>query len=251
MLKGRTEIILTDAYGNEERYVEENMLTGALNSVYNGNPYAILSSAHKYQAKSAGMSNYDMVNTCGGVLCFPESIEENASHMYEPATNYPTAYASNDPYTGTDKKRGSYSTTSQYVTDGYKFVWDFTTDQGNGVISCICLTHVKGGKTYIDNLGELINFAQLDNSNTDCWGEIGRTEHPVAHKIKMVIAYNDDQLVVLDNDNKIGIISIKVDRVNFDSILVVTHLLRRCQLHLAISSLMVASSILLQLRQQL
>jgi uncharacterized 2Fe-2S/4Fe-4S cluster protein (DUF4445 family) len=41
--------------------------------------------------------------------------------------------------------RGSLNLTESKTTDkGYKFVWDFTTSQGNGTITAVCLTHKQG-----------------------------------------------------------------------------------------------------------
>ena len=39
-------------------------------------------------------------------------------------------------------------TESKTTDKGYKFVWDFTTSQGNGTISAVCLTHKYGGVGY-------------------------------------------------------------------------------------------------------
>lgn len=219
MFKGKTEIILTDVNtGEVERYEEENMLTGALNSFYKGNPYGLLSHAHSLQAKFSGTRDASLLTTAGGVLLFPNAITEDVNHLYEPLTNDTTAYASNDSYDGTDAKRGAYSPRESHaLPNGYQFVWNFSTAQGNGQISCVCLTHARGAKNYYKGYADLINYAQTDEGNTYCYGELGIVEHPVARKIKTVLAFNNDQLVVIDNNNKIGIIKYKANKLNFDS----------------------------------
>lgn len=56
------------------------------------------------------------------------------------------AMAGNDAYTGTNAKRGSFnSSLSTTISSpngflGYRFVWDWSTDKGNGYISSVCLT---------------------------------------------------------------------------------------------------------------
>lgn len=56
-----------------------------------------------------------------------------------------TACAGNDAYSGTYLKRGSASQESSVISSpngykGYRFVWDWGTDRGNGSIASVCLT---------------------------------------------------------------------------------------------------------------
>jgi len=49
-------------------------------------------------------------------------------------------------YAGADTTRGNYNITeSGSITNGYKRVWDFATNQANGTINSICLTTDRGG----------------------------------------------------------------------------------------------------------
>jgi hypothetical protein len=60
------------------------------------------------------------------------------------------AQASKNAYTGTNLRRGSFnSNESRDVTGGYRFVWDWTTSQGNGTIKSVCLTREALGATDI------------------------------------------------------------------------------------------------------
>lgn len=222
MFKGKTEIILTDVKtGEVERYEEENMLTGALNSVYKGNPYGLLSHGHNLNTRNdyRGTHDYNLMNTTGGVLLFPNAIVEDASHLYEPLSHQPTAYASNDAYDGEDSKRGSYSPRESIPTpNGFQYVWNFSTAQGNGQISCICLTHVKGAKTYANDYLDLINYAQINQNNNICYGELGFLETPVNKiKFKYVLAYNDEQLVMLDRNNGLGTLKANARKLTYES----------------------------------
>ena len=60
------------------------------------------------------------------------------------------AQASTDAYTGTNLRRGSYNTNeSGDVPGGFRYVWDWRTDQGNGEIKSVCLTRPSIGATDI------------------------------------------------------------------------------------------------------
>lgn len=60
-----------------------------------------------------------------------------------------TAQAGNDSYTtGSNLKRGSFNENeSGDITGGYRFVWDWLTNQGNGQIASVCLTRPQIGIT--------------------------------------------------------------------------------------------------------
>lgn len=56
------------------------------------------------------------------------------------------AQASNDAYVGNNLRRGSYNVNeSGQITGGYRFVWDWSTSQGNGDIASVCLTRARFG----------------------------------------------------------------------------------------------------------
>ncbi len=60
------------------------------------------------------------------------------------------AQASTNAYTGTNLRRGSYNTNeSGDVPGGFRYVWDWRTDQGNGEIKSVCLTRPSIGATDI------------------------------------------------------------------------------------------------------
>lgn len=58
-----------------------------------------------------------------------------------------TAQAGNNSYTtGANLKRGSFNTNeSGKIAGGYRFVWDWLTNQGNGQIASVCLTRHQMG----------------------------------------------------------------------------------------------------------
>ena len=88
-------------------------------------------------------------NTIGGILLFQDAITEDENTIYAPSSNQCIGYASNDVNATANVLRGSLNLTESKATDkGYKFVWDFTTSQGNGTITAVCLTHKQGGVGY-------------------------------------------------------------------------------------------------------
>ena len=69
----------------------------------------------------------------GGILLFSEALTEDEELLYESSDNLPVAYASNDVNSTANLARGSLNLTeSMALSNGYKFVWEFTPNQGNG-----------------------------------------------------------------------------------------------------------------------
>ena len=73
-----------------------------------------------------------------------------SNKYYAPSANPCVGYASNDVNATTNIMRGSMNLTeTKKLDNGYRFVWDFTTSQANGTISCIALTHKWAGIGYM------------------------------------------------------------------------------------------------------
>ncbi|MCQ2369398.1 MAG: hypothetical protein MJ007_02845 [Paludibacteraceae bacterium] len=170
-MKGRTIIELTDINTKEVKRIEDNnMFTKALDAVFKQFPWW-------HSNNSVARSESDITslvpvvgNALGGLLLFPEEIEENENLLYAPASNKPTAIASYDAYSGEDSRRGSFNDIeSGKIANGYRFVWDFPTSAGNGPIKCACLTSKKGGAGYWNAGGDLIK----DNNSGAYYEPIG------------------------------------------------------------------------------
>lgn len=152
-MKGVTTFELTNVKtGEVERIEDHNMFTNALDSIFNRAPYYFNNALlQKFNQVSEELLTPPNEKALGGLLLFPEPIAESADVLYAPAENKPTGIASHDAYSGADSRRGSFNAIeSGPVTNGYRFVWDFTTSQANGPISCACLTSAKGGEGYLD-----------------------------------------------------------------------------------------------------
>lgn len=145
MLKGKTIIELTDiSTGEKERYEDENMVTNALKHIFEPLGH------YKDSALLFGSSILPYYEKLlGGILMFDGEIEENRETLFAPSNVSLTACGvygkQND---GVGKCRGDFNVTESEVnlTDKYvKYVYDFTTSQGNGRIASVCLTSDVGG----------------------------------------------------------------------------------------------------------
>ena len=145
-MKGQTTIELKNVKtGAVERYVDNNMMTNAIEDYFN----------------TGGLINNlnvppdDIVKTLlGGIILFDEELPENANLVFPPATanmigNAVNGITSNDNVT----EMGSYNAAeSGWQNDGsYLQVFDFSTSQANGTIACVCLSSKFGAYTGFGN----------------------------------------------------------------------------------------------------
>lgn len=135
-LKGHTKIILADALTGKVTDVVEsdNMVTNAVQDVLNHN--------------FGGFSNFSnsilmpYKNLFNGVMLFQEQITESASNYLIPSDldNPMIANAGPTPHATASVYRGNPNGgESQETSNSVKFVWDWSTNQGNGRINCVCL----------------------------------------------------------------------------------------------------------------
>lgn len=134
-LEGNARITLTNTVTGEQKVIEKhNMVTGAVANVL----------ANNYCGLARYADIMPLKNLYSGVLCFQNTITESADNYMPPseATNPMVAHAGDEPNTTAEQNssRGSPNTGEMVVTDtSIKFVWDFSTNQGNGTINCVCL----------------------------------------------------------------------------------------------------------------
>lgn len=162
MLKGHTKIELTNVHTGEKEVVEKhNLITSHLSIL--ANLYRRFTGDYTMREKIGPL--YD--NAMGGIILLSEPVEENISNyaLNISSMDILTGYASNDANASSDKKRGSKNLTeSKLLDNGYQYVWDFGTSQGNGSISAVCLTDAetcKNGYTILAN-PESIGSVYLD-----------------------------------------------------------------------------------------
>ena len=153
-MKGITEIELTDVKtGKIEKYKETNLVTNAIADFFSHNIDGMLFTING----NTNDLNANMLPLCpngiGGILLFSDTIEEDPDKYYAPSANPCVGYASNDVNATTNIMRGSMNLTeTKMLEHGYKFVWDFTTSQANGTISCVALTHKWAGLAYMGDI---------------------------------------------------------------------------------------------------
>ena len=165
-LKGTAVIELTDVNTSKvETYVEENMVTNAINNILGLNPMAIFYCEEDYSTGLVWTDNLLPIcpNMIGGILLFQKALGENADNIYAKSDNLPVAYASNNVNSTANTARGSLNLTESKVLDnGYKFVWEFTASQGNGTIAALALTSALGGQNgYGSSVADASTFLQL------------------------------------------------------------------------------------------
>ena len=165
-LKGTAVIELTDVNTQEvETYVEENMVTNAVNNILGLNPMAVFYCEEEYNNGLVWTGNLLPIcpNMIGGILLFPKALEENVDNIYVKSDNLPIAYASNNVNSTANMARGSLNLTeSKALDNGYKFVWEFTASQGNGTIAALGLTSALGGQNgFGSSVADASTFLQL------------------------------------------------------------------------------------------
>lgn len=152
-MKGHAIFELTNTKTGEKRvYEDDNMVTNFLEQ------FCIPTGPLNYNLQSmlicgqSNISGYSVLTLglmslfTGGLLLFEDEIDEDADNIWPRAGNKMTAQAGVVAHSGSNVRAGSYNgTESGPVENGYRHVWDFTTSQGNGQISCACLTTVWGG----------------------------------------------------------------------------------------------------------
>lgn len=182
MLKGETIIELTDVRtGEVEVHKDTNMFTNAISSICN-NPSTFCQFDRFVNITDSLFPILDKL--LGGVVLFPEALEEDTSKYFAPYSVDATGFAGNVVNASTETRRGSKNLNESAPvlnddgeTIGYKYVWDFGTSQANGAIACVCLTHPTAGYNWYgceDGTGRLIRLAEINslkNTSTNLSGD--------------------------------------------------------------------------------
>lgn len=141
-LKGKTTIILRDKRGREQkRVVSENMVTNAVARIFSNNFANTLDVTDK--------RILPIKNLFGGVMCFQQTIGEDANTIFPPDEGSNPLIAHAGDYAATTSANPKLGTldaqNSGEITNGYKWQWFFNLSQGIGRINCCCLTSAMGG----------------------------------------------------------------------------------------------------------
>ena len=148
MLKGYAKIELTNVHTGEKEVVEKhNIVTNAIQDMLK--QYGCYYPAVFYEDKftnqggnNAPFRNFDILHCYGGIIAWDGTIEESKdNYKFKPyGVNAGAHAAVNVQNTTADNLLGSYNSAESKIGEtSAKFVYDFATNQGNGVISCITL----------------------------------------------------------------------------------------------------------------
>lgn len=148
MLKGYAKIELTNVHTGEKEVVEKhNIVTNAIQDMLK--QYGCYSPAVFYENKFTNQGgnnipymNFNILSCYGGIIAWDGTIEESKdNYKLKPyGVNAGAHAAVNVQNTTVDKLLGSYNSSESKIGEtSAKFVYDFATNQGNGVISCITL----------------------------------------------------------------------------------------------------------------
>ena len=144
-LKGKTTFELTDVNTGEVEVIEDsNMITNGLQDFLATYGYFGVDVLSKDKMGASSL----WVNALGGLFLFDSRLDENVENTFMPAGVKMIGNGSKDmSNSGSVTELGSYNATeSGLQSDGsIKLVYDFSTQQANGTIACVCLTSKLGG----------------------------------------------------------------------------------------------------------
>lgn len=138
-IHGRAVIELTDINTGETTRIEEtNMVTNAVRNILKENVMGLID-----------IKKITPINKLfGGVMCFGSTFTEDADNIIpvNDEINPLRAHAGQTAHSSASPLRGNPNgAESGEITNGYRFVWDFQTNQGNGTIGSVCLVPSETG----------------------------------------------------------------------------------------------------------
>ena len=159
VLKGKCKITLKNAETGMVEHQEEhtNTITPALTKIFEHN----MSGTVDYTKLTPLYSKL-----LGGICCWNGTV--NSSDVYLPKQENATltAHAGQETYSGSDHTRGSVNNNtgmSGAITNGYKWVWDFSQAQGNGHIDSLSLVHADVGDNYNQLHSGTLGFCPIED----------------------------------------------------------------------------------------
>ena len=168
-LKGHTKIILKNKKTGEEKVIESsNIITNAVATILAANwcGYA------KYS------DIFPLKQFYAGILGFQEEINESAENYAIPAdtVNPLICHAGQEANSTASTLRGSPNFGEMEETDtSMRFVYDFSTNQGNGTIRTICLcpdiTGRMGTKPFDNSMHPFMQYGTGSRTYDQTWSE--------------------------------------------------------------------------------
>lgn len=199
-LKGMTKIELTNVKTGEVETVEKhNLVTNALK-------YA-LSNPFGWQTLSSGSNTLagNIIPICpnlvGGILLYESAIPEDVNQLYAQPGNVLVGYSGNSVNDTEDQMRGSINLNESgplETGDGYRFVFDFSTSQGNGTIGSVGLTSKWGGDSGPGSyyLNKKSNIDYRYNPNINIYALAGNAYYDVNSSLDFSVTYDEENCIV-------------------------------------------------------
>lgn len=136
-LHGHAKITLTSPDGSTEVIEHDNIVTDTIQNIFKSN----------MNGKLDYFKLIPLLKLFNGCALYNTNITETAATMCNiPQGAEEVAHAGADPYSGLDTTAGNPNELeSGKITNGYKWVWDWGTSQGNGTLNCVSLTSSRAG----------------------------------------------------------------------------------------------------------
>lgn len=169
-LKGHTKIELTNVKtGEKKTYEKDNFVTNLFRDAMQ--PAGTYGDLRKYFANNRKTAQEALLDMTRGIVLFDSALPADPDEYTLPAGVNMVGRGTDAAYNGNDTTLGSYNASESVIDNdgsnvGYRFVWDFSTQQANGVIKSICLT-----PTDTANIGFGKGNVVEDNNKIKLWGK--------------------------------------------------------------------------------
>ena len=169
-LKGHTKIELTNVKtGEKKTYEKDNFVTNLFRDAMQ--PAGTYGDLRKYFANNRKTAQEALLDMTRGIVLFDSALPTDPDEYTLPAGVNMVGRGTDAAYNGNDTTLGSYNASESVIDNdgsnvGYRFVWDFSTQQPNGVIKSICLT-----PTDTANIGFGKGNVVEDNNKIKLWGK--------------------------------------------------------------------------------
>lgn len=193
MLKGCAKIELTNKETGEKRVIEENnMVTNGFSQFFKSFFGNMPARSEEYHGSS---DTYMGESFFGGLMLFDKTLEEDADNLIIPTDVNCVGYGSDLANNSTNLKCGTFNKTESEIKDGtFKFVWDFTTNQANGLISSLSLVPRVAGILGWNTTAEEYSNDVCTNNKFKC----GELKMPTCD---MILYFDDDYLYCVKKYN--------------------------------------------------
>lgn len=169
-MKGHTKIELTNVKTGEKRtYEKDNFVTNLFRDAMQ--PAGAYGDLKEYFANNKKTAQAALLDMTRGIVLFDAALPADPDEYTLPAGVNMVGRGTDAAYNGNDTTLGSYNASESVIDNdgsnvGYRFVWDFSTQQANGVIKSICLT-----PTDTANIGFGKGNVVEDNNKIKLWGK--------------------------------------------------------------------------------